>query len=419
MTNTTHNPKKLLAAGGALFAALMLPMAASYVADVDNPFIASAQAAESGGGHSGSGGSGQAQKGKPDSAGGAQSGGGAMGKKIFRAPVSAEEDDSDRPIWAGVKGGKAGGGGKPAGAGSKKGDLFGDMVILLRNENGVPLLTDEGLLKVAAFYYPEGSTNLVPLLDASGNQMYIPYNAEGDLVSSITLADGSVVNVFAQEVDLGRLSVGRAPTKVLDRSLADALNTLATSLLSGYTIDVDATGRLTVVDTKGTVDTADDVVVSTIDSPLANLALYDAIMSGQTTFSVTVGNQVVTVTLPADLEPAALFAAASDKTGTINVDMIVYMNSILGINNLAADPDVYYTFTEDYDRYTTWKDVTVQVLMDLDGDGTFKVETVNVYDTVFSSTNWTDTTEGDADDFATMADDYLQVLEFVHDNALR
>lgn len=58
---------------------------------------------------------------------------GKGGDKVFRATVSVDEV-SDRPVWAGVKGGKAGGG-------SKKGDLFGDMVMLLRDANGVPILT--------------------------------------------------------------------------------------------------------------------------------------------------------------------------------------------------------------------------------------------------------------------------------------
>jgi len=40
---------------------------------------------------------------------------------------------------------------------------------------------------------------------------------------------------------------------------------------------------------------------------------------------------------------------------------------------------------------------------------------VNVYEKVFNSTN--DTTATGAADFATAANDALQVLEYVHDNA--
>jgi len=39
---------------------------------------------------------------------------------------------------------------------------------------------------------------------------------------------------------------------------------------------------------------------------------------------------------------------------------------------------------------------------------------------VFGSTAWSDpTSEGGADDFAAAANDYLQVIEFVHDNEVR
>lgn len=48
-----------------------------------------------------------------------------------------EDDDSDRPAWAGgnpeLNPHAGAGGGKPVGAGSKKGDLYGDLIMLLRN----------------------------------------------------------------------------------------------------------------------------------------------------------------------------------------------------------------------------------------------------------------------------------------------
>lgn len=384
--------KKLIIAGGAAFALLAVPLAASTVAGLDLGVISAAQAAEHSGGAGGAmKGGGGAKKGGAMKGGAGK--GGAASKKIFRVPVGGEDEDSDRPAWAGVKGGKAGGGGQPTGAGTKKGDLFGDMVILLRDDNGEPLLTADGLVKVAAFVY-EGTT-LVPLLDADGKQVFIPYNEEGDLVTEI---DG--VAVYAVEVDLGRLSVGRSPTKVLNHALDEALKKLTAP---DAVITVDATGRLVV----------DGVA---IDSPLENLALYDVYMTTGT---------IPGVTLPADFNVAALLAAASDKTGTITVDTVVYMNSILGINPLKGD-DPYYDFsTYNYDRAATWGDVTVTVLV-LQEDGvTYKAEEVNVYDTLFDADAdgdgdaWVDSTTGGADDFAQAADDYLQVLEFVHDNAVR
>lgn len=387
MTYTAFNFKKLILAGGAMFAMLAVPMAVNTVTGLDLGVISTAQAAEDGGAKKGSANKGGAHKGAAN-----KGGQGKGSDKIFRAPSTTEED-SDRPAWAGVKGGKAGGGGKPAGAGSKKGDLFGDMVVLLRDVNGAPILVD-GLVQVVAYYYPEGSTTLVPLKDAAGNLVTIPYNAEGDLLPTVTV-DSKTYDVVGAEVELGRLSVGRAPTKVLQHSLDEAISKLTAA---GAVIGLDSTGRLTV---NGV----------TIDSPLENLALYlDYMKDGS----------IAGVTLPAGFNPASLFAAAADKTGTITIDTVVYMNSILGINNLAANPDQYYDFsTVNYDRATTWSSATATVLV-LQPDGSYKPTVVSLYDAVFGSTNWVDPTAvGGADDFAAAANDYLQVIEFVHDNAVR
>jgi hypothetical protein len=379
--NTPRNFKKMITIGGATFALLAAPLAVTAVTGFDFGVISAAHAADDGGASK----KGSGHKGKAGSQKGVQGKGSSASKKIFRVPEASE--DSDRPVWAGVKGGKSGGGGKPAGAGSKKGDLFGDMVVLLRNANGEPILVD-GLVQVVAYVY-DTNGNLVPLKDASGNLVAIPYNAEGDLETSI-----NGVPVYSAEVDLGRLSVGRAPTKVLTHSLDEAL-----SKLTSGTVTLDETGRLAV----------DGV---TIDSPLENLALYETYMKTGT---------LPGVTLPANFNPASLLAAASDKYGRISVDTVVYMNSILGINSGTT----YYTFTTDYDRYTTWKDATATVLVLK--DGVYVPTVVNLYDAVFNSTNWVDPTynsttkvdAGEADDFAAAADDYRAVIEFVHDNAVR
>ena len=371
------------AIGALALAFVAAPLAVDhFVGGVFNKAVA-----DSDSGHKGGAGAGGAGKG-----GGGHQGAGSQGGKgrsmedrVFRA---APSEDSDRPDWAGVKGGKAGGGGRPAGAGTKKGDLFGDMVVLFRDENGVPLLNDDGTLQVVAYVYDDAG-NFVPLTDAAGNLVAIPYNEAGDLVTQMTV-EGVTYSVYPAEVDLGRLSVGRSPSKVLDHALDEALSKLtATSAV----VELDDSGRLMV----------DGV---TIDSPLENLALYEIYM--------TTGS-IPGVVLPADFNPAALLAAAADKTGTIMVDTVVYMNSILGVNS----DTTYYDFsTYNYDRESTWKDATAVVLV-LQDDGSYKEATINLYDVVFDSTNWTDTTAGGADDFAQAADDYLRVIEFVHDNAVR
>lgn len=382
MKTKAQNLKRLILAGSAVFVALSGWNEADRVAGYDLAVISSAYAAEDGGAMKGKGGQGSGGVKK----GGSGTGGGKSTEgKLFRDVTTSVDSDSDRPVWAGVKGGKSGGGGKPVGAGSKKGDLFGDMVVLLRDANGEPILVD-GLVQVIAYVY-DASGYLVPLRDADGNLVVIPYTETGDLATQVTIGT-TTYDVFGAEVDLGRLSVARSPSKVLNHALDEAL----AKLVSG-TVTVDATGRLLV----------DGV---TIDSPLENLALYDQYMSTGT---------LPGVTLPDGFDPAALLAAAADKTGTILVDTVVYTNSILGINSGTT----YYDFSSvDYDRESTWGDVSVTVLVQ-QGD-VYVPTTVNIYETLFNSTNWTDPTAvGGADDFATAADDYLSVIEFVHENAVR
>jgi len=379
MTHPSFNFNKLILAGGTMFAMLAVPMAVNTVTGLDFGVVSSAQAAEDGGAKKGAASKGGAKKGAAN-----KGGQGKGSDKIFRAPVSVSED-SDRPVWAGVKGGKSGGGGKPAGAGSKKGDLYGDMVVLLRDANGVPILTTDGLVQVIAYVY-DATGALVPLKDASGNLVVIPY-VDGELATKVTIGT-TTYDVYSAEVDLGRLSVSRSPSKVLDHALAEALSKLTTG-----TVSLDSTGRLVV---NGV----------TIDSPLENLALYDAYMTTGT---------LPGVTLPAGFNPASLLAASADKYGDITVDTVVYINSILGINTGTT----YYDFsTVSYDRYTTWKDATATVLVLK--DGVYVPTVVNLYEAVFNSTTWVDPTAvGGADDFSTAADDYLSVIEFVHDNAVR
>jgi hypothetical protein len=368
------------AIGALTFAFVAAPLAVEYSG---GDMFTTALADSHGGKKDGAGGGG-AGKGA-----GAGAGKGGKGRSIEDRVFRAEPDeDSDRPDWAGVKGGKAGGGGRPPGAGTTKGDLFGDMVVLFRDENGVPLLNDDGTLRVVAYIYDDVG-NFIPLTDSAGNLVAIPYNEAGDLVTQMTV-DGVTYSVYSAEVDLGRLSVGRSPSRVLDHALDEALSKLTAP---SVVIGLDEAGRLTV----------DGV---TIDSPLENLALYDIYM--------TTGS-IPGVVLPADFDPASLFAAAADKTGTVLVDTVVYMNSILGVN---TDTTYYDYSTYNYDREATWKDATAVVLV-LQDDGSYKEETINLYDVVFDNTDWTDTTSGGADDFAQAADDYLQVIEFVHDNAVR
>ena len=316
----------------------------------------------------------------------------SKGKKTDKVEESAEsEEDSDRPEWAGTSG-KEGKPGQPnQESGTKKGDIYGDLYTVVRDENGVPILDENGFVQV---YYVDASNQLV---------CCVPRDAEGNLLP--TLPDGTAV--LPIEVELGRLSVGRSPTRVLSAQYEDAI----TSINEATSVSLDAAGRIVVTLADGTT--------KTIDSPLANLALYFELLNTGTLSGVDGTNLaslsflVDGVLTAEDLKVAAsLFAAASDKVITISVDSIEYMNSILSIDGTLPDDYVdYSSFT--YDRSAIYSSLTVDALV-LQPDGSYKVEPVNVYDAVFDSTSLTaDNVAG----FTAATDDARLVIDYLHNYA--
>lgn len=298
------------------------------------------------------------------------------------------DDDSDRPEWAKQPGGKDGaGGGQPPTSGSKKGDLFGDLWVIARDENGVPILTEEGYVQP---------------LDADGN--LIELDEEGMPVDpTLTI-----------EVELGRLNVGRAPTSVLENR-ADEVITL---LSSATDISVDAAGRLVL-----TVDGE----ANTIDSPLENLAIYVSLLTTGSIPGLTPDDLVGTeydflvdgAYTQADLDASTAFlAAATDKTGAFTSDEIAYIDAFLGINTTTTG-DVTYSVIDysafSYDRSDTYSDVTATVLVE-QADGSFEPVEVNIYEAVFGSVDAS--LAGSLDAYTLAADDSRAVIEFIHEYAV-
>lgn len=359
-------------------AALSLSAITPFVTDYDVAFAAGGSGKQAKGGAGGAGGHGQ---------GGAGQGGAGKGKSlhgIFRDLTGSDDgDDSDAPDWAGQKGGKSGmGGGKPASAGAKKGDLFGDLWVILRDANGVPILSPEG------FTQP---------LDANGN--LIPLDEEGHPVDE----------TLTVEVELGRLNVGRAPSKVLDRRADEVI-----ALLNAATaVSLDAAGRLVL-----TVDGEE----KTIDSPLENLAIYTALMTTGTIPGVTdlpgdAYDFLVDGVLTAkDVQASAAFlAGASDKTGVLTTDEIAYINTFLDIN-VEKSGSVSYSVVDysgvSYDRSDSFGSVTTTVLVQ-QPDGSWVAQDVNVYDVVFGGVDYTGS--GSLDAYTQAADDAREVIEFIHE----
>ena len=340
----------------------------------------------SGAGAGGAGGAGGQRGGSGTGKGGSQSDAGSRGKGGIEDHVFEEgEGPSDE-----AKGPKYGGGrevtGKPSGAGTQKGDTFSDLWVILRDDNGVPILDALGHVQP---------------VDVSGN--LIPLDAEG-----APLDESLVV-----EVELGRTNVGRSPTKVLDSRLDEVV----ANINSATAVSIDASGRLVL-----TIDGEQ----KTVDSPLENLAIYEALMTTGTIAGVTDPSKLSSVAYLVDgtktlddMKAATSFlAAATDKEEALSVDEVVYLNTMLGIPGTITGTDgkTYVDFsTFTYDREAVFGDTAVSVLVQT-SPGIYEVQTVNVYDVLFNNT---DVSATGVDAFAQAADDARSVLLYDHDNAPR
>ncbi|WP_324826636.1 hypothetical protein [Qipengyuania zhejiangensis] len=396
MTITTISSKAILQSTATAIALVICGASApAFARDIaDNSAMAQhsggsgheSDAHDSGSDHQDSGAKGQKGKGRePGTTSGRGEGKGSM-EDIFRAISGEDEgDDSDRPDWAGEKGGKNERGGKPGSAGDKRGDLFGDMYVILRDANGIPILTPEGYVQP---------------LDLDGNP--IPLDAEGAPIDP----------TLAIEVELGRLNVGRSPNSVLDRRAQEVVN-----LLNDATdLSLDAAGRLVV-----TVDG----VANTIDSPLENLAIYVALMTTGTIPGVTdlpgteFDHLVDGVLTTADLQSATAFlAAASDKAGELTADEVAYINAFLDINT-TSQGDVTYSdidysgFT--YDRSDIYEGTMITVLIQ-QPDGSWVPTQVDIYEAVFADVDFSGS--GSLTAFAQAAEDARAVIEYIHEYAV-
>jgi len=354
--------------------------------------ISSAQAAQGEGGAHGAGGQMQGQGG----AGGMNGGGGVSGGErgmsvndILRgqggggrdaAGGSGRPDDKGPPEGDGPSSDM--GGGNPN-AGDEMGDLYGDLYVVKRDPlTGEPILDDEGRLQ---------------FLDADGNVIAYASDDPEDEGFTEVVDEGAL-----QEVAFDRLNLSRSPQSVLSHSLDTALETIAKD--ADGVLEFDAAGRVVVVDADG--------VEYTIDSPLENLALYqDAIAKLQ---DDDPSNDTFTLD-----QTDALLAAAASKTGNVSLDMVVYLNTILGLNPVttAGTRDYVDLSGYTYDRTAAYTDpdgnpVTVTYLSDPDGDGNYTYVTESVLDAVFDG----DDASGDgATGYALSADDALQVIEFIHE----
>ncbi|MGM0588757.1 MAG: hypothetical protein ACQETE_10105 [Bacteroidota bacterium] len=297
----------------------------------------------------------------------------------------------------GIGGGNGNGGGKGNGngggkgsGGGKKGELFGDMYLLYRDANGVPILSPDG------FYQP---------IDINGE--LIPLDEEGH-----PLDEEATV-----EVELGRMNVIRSPERVLDRGLGEVLSVLA----QADAINTDAAGRLEI-----TIGEE----IKTIDAPIENLAVYRELLNNGHLEVSLKGTVQIEDGLDAmfdqnstpdavDLLIAKSFlAGATDKTVPMTIDKIIYTHAIMGLEGTIIQKEIEYIdflamdFT--YNRSELYSDKYVEVLVEI-SPGVYEIQTVNIFATVFNSEQYDES--GGAAVYTQAAEDARRVINFVHDYA--
>ncbi|HEY0634614.1 MAG TPA: hypothetical protein VGE00_04450 [Gammaproteobacteria bacterium] len=213
-----------------------------------------------------------------------------------------------------------GGGGGGGGGGTAEPPDFGDLFILLRDADGIPILTPESCEQSLA-------APGVPLPAIAPYPACTPAADESCIIPVDPATCGVVLGyeTYTQEVEFGRTNVARSPTTVLEQQLEDAVIKLSIA----DCVTRDSAGRLAA----STVGADEVVTTATIDSPLQSLAIYKQLM-----LKGYLGAEGAPLALPGNaLDLAAVgVGAAADKGGKVTVDMVVYLNQFLGLN----DPSV-------------------------------------------------------------------------------
>jgi len=297
------------------------------------------------------------------------------------------------------------------------GELYGDLYVILRDEDGVPIFDEhlciQPISSVTASTDIETSDGTMTIYAFEGEPFSLAYYTDtaGDLVEcELTEA----MATWVQTVDFGRLNLGRAPDSVMAHAFDEAIKKMNTATA----MYLDPAGRLVL--TLPDEENPGLYVDKTIDAPAENLALYIAMMTeGDWVTEDT--TPIVHGGLPTDVGPpegdgpsaeprpvlnadaislltalgfehlgipfdseysgeegyirvgagdlndqelllaASLLAAAADKTGSITLDKVVYINFIYGINQLGTLDDGveegrrYFDFgAYDYARGTTY-----------------------------------------------------------------
>jgi len=326
----------------------------------------------------------------------------------------SEDEDSDRPDWAGgltdenphIRGNET--------SGTTRGGDYGDLYQLLRDPNGVPEMVEVVLNSGEYFVQPIA-------YDSEGNVVELDLNEEGEVIDT---------NYEPIEVEFGRLNIVRSPQSVLDQAFDESMKVLAAP---GAVLSLDFCGRLT---STYPDPVSGETIVKTIDSPRENMALYQYIMKHmfENTAENNYNNRLGFLgEVPNSFDPltiaASCFAAGSDKTGTVDIDEVVYIDGFIdctGLNPILNlhENKYYYNFSEpmlggaqfQYSR-GVYADRYLKIVT-LNGDGTYNEEIKSVKaameDAGLFTYMWGKVDATRVSGFALAVDDAVQVLDYVH-----
>jgi hypothetical protein len=364
----------------------------------------------------------------------------------------------------GVGGGGGSGGGKP---GSSPDDFLGDMALIDRDVNGVPLMTwglgpkDKWTWVRSPIVFPETldteecplTVAIIDALAADPSSGYVKlgtgsvYSEVGVTAYRIPFLDGEVDPQYTDcvtEADFGRLSAVRSPPKVLDSALIELLTALTTP---DSAITLDDAGRLIVSYTEDEVP-----VVRTIDAPRENLAGFERLLeTGALSHpEVNPGDDVVLPEWPGhDGEDAralhlmdraaAMLGAAADKFHPMGLDELMYTTVIMnigaemtgeattlfGLPNIGQEegkvPFPYFNFSKySYNRAVTYAGDVCYLKVETPSPGdTLPVDVVGqivkepILELVFGDEGFSGS---NAWAFARAVDDARAVIFFVHEH---
>lgn len=346
-------------------------------------------------------------------------------KKGQKEVTTSEDEDSDRPDWAGgetgenphIKGNDE--------SGTTRGGDYGDLYVIDRDIIGKPVMSELPVLDEEG--NPTGETFwVVRPVDQDGNLLEL--DAEGELTEESLL--------LAQAVEFGRLNIVRSPQSVMDQALGEALKVIN----AGDAFTLDFCGRLSIWN--------NGVLTKTIDSPRESMAMYQEIMNNafDDQLAALAGSGIDPYLLA-----ASCFAAGSDKTGTINIDEVVYVNGFqdcIGDNPVLNEheydfnhqPKYYWDYGTcdgsggpfNYSRdifktriiqFLVWDNTYFPVDENGDSDGpTFSI--FDIFEGVVDykgpgvqpqfTYRWADHDHDYVEGFTLAADDAVQVLDYVH-----